>query len=49
MSDLISRRAAIDAFYKYPNVNWTTLDVMKKINAVPSAQPEIINCKLTQS
>lgn len=38
--DTISRQVAIDAFYKYPNVNWTTLDVLAKINALPSAQPE---------
>lgn len=44
MSDSISRQTAIDAFYKYPNINWTTLDVLAKINALPSAQPEIITC-----
>ncbi len=37
MSDLIDRQAAIDAFYKYPNIGWTTLDVLTKINALPSA------------
>lgn len=41
MNDLISRQAAIEAFYQYPNINWTTLDVMERINEVPSAQPEI--------
>ena len=40
MDDLISRQAAIDAFYKHPNINWTILDVLTKINALPSAQPE---------
>ena len=40
MSDLINKQAVIDAFYQYPNVNWTTLDVMEKINEVPSTQPE---------
>jgi len=40
MTDSISRKAAIDAFYQYPNVNWTTLDVMEKIKELPSAQPE---------
>ena len=44
MDDLISRQAAIDEFYKYPNIDWTTLDVLAKINALPSAQPEIIHC-----
>ena len=44
-NDLISRQQAIDEFYKYPNINWTTLDVMEKINSLPSAQPEIIRCK----
>ena len=40
MDELISRHAAIDEFYKYPNINWTTLDVMEKINSLPSAQPK---------
>lgn len=40
MDDLISRQAAIDDFYKYPNVKWTTLDVLEHINALPSVQPE---------
>lgn len=38
MIDSISRKAAIDAFYQYPNVNWITLDVMEKIKELPSAQ-----------
>ena len=45
MSNLISRQQAIDEFYKYPNINWTTLDVMEKINSLPSAQPEVVRCK----
>lgn len=45
MDELISRHAAIDEFYKYPNINWTTLDVMEKINSLPSAQPKIIHCE----
>ena len=45
MSDLISRQAVIDEFYKHPNIRWTTLDVMEKIDKLPSAQPEIIRCK----
>ena len=40
MDDLISRQAAIEAFYLYPNISWTTLDVMKKINELPPAHPE---------
>lgn len=44
-SDTISRQAALDEFYQYPNVTWTTLDVMEKISELPSAQPEIIRCK----
>ena len=43
-SDAISRQAAIDAFYLYPNINWTTLDILKKINEIPTIQPEIIYC-----
>lgn len=39
--DSISRQTAIDAFYKYPNIDWTTLDVLAKINALPSAQPDL--------
>lgn len=38
MDDLISRQAAIDDFYKYPNVAWTTLDVLKHISELPSAE-----------
>ena len=38
--DTISRQVAIDAFYKYPNMYWTTLDVLAKIDALPPAQPE---------
>lgn len=39
MDDLISREAAIDAFYKCPNIDWTTFDVLAKIKELPSAQP----------
>ena len=39
-SDTISRQQAIDAFYLYPNINWTTLDVLMKIHELPSVQPE---------
>lgn len=44
MSDLISRQTAIDAFYSRPNIDWTTIDVVKKLNALPSAQPHWIPC-----
>jgi len=40
VGDMVSRQKAIDAFYKHPNINWTTLDVLTKINALPSAQQE---------
>ena len=40
MDDSISRQAAINEFYKYPNIHWTTLDVMAKLDELPSAQPE---------
>lgn len=40
LCDCISRQDAIDAFYKYPNIYWTTLDVLTKIDALPPAQPE---------
>lgn len=41
MDDLISRQVTMEAFYQYPNVKWTSLDVMEKINEVPSAQFEL--------
>ena len=41
MNELISRQQAIDEFYLYPNINWTTLDVLKKINEMPTIQPEL--------
>ena len=41
MGDYIDRQAAIDAFYKYPNIHWTTLDVLAKIDALPSVQPTL--------
>ena len=40
VKDCISRQDAIDAFYKHPNIDWTTLDVLAKINALPSVQQE---------
>lgn len=46
MSDLISRQAAIDAFYKHPNIHWTTLDVLAEIKALPSAQPDLYGYKI---
>lgn len=45
MDDLISRQAAIDDFYKHPNATWTTLDVLERINSLPSTQQEIIMCE----
>lgn len=44
MNDTISRQQAIDVFYSYPNINWTTLDVLKKINEIPTIQFEIVRC-----
>ncbi|MBO7423595.1 MAG: hypothetical protein J6T99_09470 [Oscillospiraceae bacterium] len=38
MDDLISRQAAIDEFYKYPNIRWLTLDILKKLKELPSAE-----------
>lgn len=40
INDAVSRQALIDVFYKYPNVRWTTLDVLKKINSIPTVQPK---------
>lgn len=36
MDDFISRRDAIGEFYKYPNIHWTTLDVLAVIDDLPS-------------
>ena len=44
MDDLISRQAAIALFYKHPNVDWTTLDVLNELKSLPSVQPDIICC-----
>lgn len=44
-NSLVKRQDAIDDFYKHPNVTWTTLDILEHINALPSAEPEIIYCK----
>ena len=43
MDDLISRQAAMDEFYKCPNIHWTTLDVLAKLNELPTAEPELAN------
>ena len=49
MSDLISRQAAIDAFYiQADDDGWwtgTVQDMEEFLNGLPSAQPEIIRCK----
>lgn len=34
----IAKRTEIAAFYKYPNIDWTTLDIMAEIKTLPSAQ-----------
>ena len=48
MNDLIDRQAAIDATWKEPTysdpLNVLT-EVRDRIEALPSAQPEIIRCK----
>ena len=41
MNDLISRKEAIDTFYKCPNIHWTTLDILAKIDELPSATPTL--------
>ena len=44
--DLISRAAAIDDLHgKDPSQIWDTADIEVWVNALPSAQPEIIRCK----
>ena len=44
--DLISRTAAIDDLHgKDPSQIWDTADIEVWVNALPSAQPEIIRCK----
>jgi len=46
MSDLIERQAAIDVLHgKDPSQIWDTADIEVWVNALPSAQPEIIRCK----
>ena len=42
MDDLISRQAAIDAVRNYPD---DLISQLMAIEALPSAQPEIIRCK----
>ena len=39
-NDLIRRQDAIKEFYKHPNIDWTTIDIMNTIEALPSAEPE---------
>ena len=38
MDDVISRQNAINAFYAYPNITWTTLEVMNVLREVPSTE-----------
>ena len=46
MNDLISRAVAIDDLHtKDPSMIWDTADVEVWVDALPSAQPEIIRCK----
>ena len=48
MSDLISRQAAIDAVTEYGNGRTVYIGVeeaVRRIEQLPSAQPEIIRCK----
>ena len=40
VGDTISRQAAIDTFYKRPNIKYTTLDVLAILKTLPSAQPK---------
>ena len=39
-SDTISRQAAINTFYKHPNIKYTTLDVLAILKALPAAHPQ---------
>ena len=46
MSDLIDRQTAIDvAFDIFPDDEYFLEQFVKSIEALPSAQPEIIRCK----
>ncbi|MBQ7064151.1 MAG: hypothetical protein IJM90_04605 [Firmicutes bacterium] len=46
MSDLISRQVAVDDLRsKDPSQVWDTADVEVWVNALPSAEPEIVRCK----
>lgn len=46
MDDLISRRVAVDDLHgKDPSQVCDTADIEVWINALPSAQPEIVRCK----
>ena len=46
MKRYIDADKAIEAFYKYPNIDWTTLDVLGKIDTLPTADVrEVVLCK----
>lgn len=46
MDDMISRAEAIDDLHgKDPSQIWDTADIEVWVNALPSAQPEIVRCK----
>lgn len=46
MSDLIDRQEAIALFYKHPNIDWTTLDVMNELKSLPTADAvKVVRCK----
>ena len=45
MDDLISRKAAIDAMSEAYEKDEIWEDYEKRLNELPSAQPEIIRCK----
>lgn len=46
VGDTISRAAAIDDLHgKDPSQIWDTADIEVWVNALPSAQPELIRCK----
>lgn len=49
MNDLISRQAAIDAI-NVPNIHQGIIDALQSIiQDLPSAQPEIIYCKVCKN
>ena len=45
MDDLISRQAAIDAFYNDPNVTFAQVDVLAILGELPSAEPLTGKCE----